>query len=130
MSAVLVQEVNRAHRPIYYVSVALQGVKTQYIELGKVTYALLTMSHKLRHYFMAYEITVPSSYPLNTLLHNKNATGCIGKWVAELAPSNLKFVARTAIKLQTLTDFVAEWTSPSATSEPQAGPTWTLYTDR
>lgn len=83
---------------IYYVSEALQGAKTRYIEIEKLAHALLTASHKLCHYFMVYEITVPLSYPVNTLLHNKDATGHIGKWVAELSPFDLKFAVRMAIK--------------------------------
>lgn len=68
------------------------------------------VSHKLLHYFMAHVITVPSSYPLGTLLHNKEATSQIGKWVMELAPFDLIFIICMTIKSQALADFVVEWT--------------------
>lgn len=64
------------------------------------------------------------------MLQNKDALGRIGKWVAELAPFDITFVARTAIKSQALTNFVAEWTlqieghPPSKIEAP-----WTIYID-
>lgn len=61
----------------------------------KLVYTLLMASHKLRHYLMAHAITIPSSYTLGLLLHNKDTSGQIGKWAAELALFDLTFVART-----------------------------------
>lgn len=98
MSTVLVQEVNGAQHPVYSASEALQGAKTRYIEIAKLAHALLIASCKLCHYLMMYVITMPLSYPLNTLLHNKDATRRIEKWAAKLAPFDLKFTARMAIK--------------------------------
>ena len=129
MSAVLILESN-GQRPVYYVSEALQGAKIKYTELEKLAYALLMTSRKLRHYFLAHSITIPTSYPLAFLLRNRDASVCIGKWVAELAPFDITFVARTVNKSQALADFVPEWTSqaspqpPSITEAP-----WTVHTD-
>lgn len=106
VSAVLVQEDNGMQRSVNYVSKALQGDNTRYMKLA---YAILMASCKLHHYFMAHEITIPSSYPLGLLLHNKDATGRISKWAAEL-PFDLHFVTSTSIKSQVLADFVAKWT--------------------
>ena len=115
---------------MYYVSEALQGAKVRYTELEKLAYVLLMSSRKLRHYFMAHAITVPTSYPLALMLRNKDATGRIGKWAAELAPFDIAFVARTAIKSQSLADFVAEWTPYAAGQTPSTiDPPWTIYTD-
>jgi hypothetical protein len=47
------------------------------------------------------------------MFENKESTGRIGKWASELAEHIISFVARSAIKSQVLTDFVADWT-PSA----------------
>ena len=52
---------------MYYVLEALAGAKTRYSELEKKAYALLTASRKLRHYFLAHDITVPTSYPLGDM---------------------------------------------------------------
>ena len=99
-----------AQRVVYYVSEALARAKTRYTKLEKIAYALLMASRKLRHYFLAYDITVPASYPLGDMFRNREATGRIGKWAAELAPFVVRFVARTTIKSQLLADFNTEWT--------------------
>jgi hypothetical protein len=52
--------------------------------LEKVLYAVLMASMKLRHYFQAYHIIVPSSQPLKDIMRNREATGRIRKWDAEL----------------------------------------------
>jgi hypothetical protein len=46
---------------VYFVSKVLSLSKKNYTELEKVLYAVLTASRKLRHYFQAYHIIVPSS---------------------------------------------------------------------
>jgi hypothetical protein len=50
--------------PVYFVSEVLSLSKKNYTKLEKVLYAVLMASRKLRHYFQAYHIIVPSSQPL------------------------------------------------------------------
>jgi hypothetical protein len=73
-------------------------------------------SRKLRHYFQAYHIIVPSSQPLKDIMRNREATGRIGKWVAELNEFNIDYVHRSSIQSQALLDFIADWT-PGAQGE-------------
>jgi hypothetical protein len=47
--------------PVYFVSEVLSLSKKNYTELEKVLYPVLMASRKLRHYFQAYRIIVPSS---------------------------------------------------------------------
>jgi hypothetical protein len=124
---------------VYYVSEVLHDVKSRYLEVHKLLYAVLISSRKLHHYFQAHKISLVTSYPLRVVFHNPNATGNIAKWATELAKCELDFVAHHAIKSQVLADFVANWTPPpslprepdGSTSEPPAsafaGPHWTLY---
>jgi hypothetical protein len=65
--------------PVYFISEVLSLSKKNYTELEKVLYALLMASRKLRHYFQAYRIIVPSSQPLKNIMRNREATGRIGK---------------------------------------------------
>jgi hypothetical protein len=51
----------------------------------KIVYAVHTSSRKLKHYFQAHEITMPSSQPLGDVFNNKEASGRIGKWATELS---------------------------------------------
>jgi hypothetical protein len=73
-------------------------------------------SRKLRHYFQAYHIIVPSSQPLKDIMSNREATERIGKWDAELNEFTIDYVHRSSIQSQALIDFIADWT-PGAQGE-------------
>jgi hypothetical protein len=89
VSEALVQEKQegqvKKQAPVYLISEVLSPSKKNYTELEKVLYAILMASRKLRHYFQAYHIIVPSSQPLKDIMSNREATGRIGKWAAELS---------------------------------------------
>jgi hypothetical protein len=78
VSAALVQEKQegqaRKQVPVYFVSELLSASKKNYTEIEKVLYAVLMASRKLRHYFQAYHIIVPSSQPLKDIMRNREAT--------------------------------------------------------
>jgi hypothetical protein len=114
VSAALVQEKNQV--PVYFVSEVLSLSKKNYIELEKVLYAVLMASRKLRHYFQAYHIIVPSSQPLKDIMRNREATGRVGKWAAELNEFTFDYMHRSSIQSQALADFIADWT-PGAHEE-------------
>ena len=69
-------------------------------------------SRKLKHYFLSHKIKVVSSYPLGTIVHNRDVVGRIDQWSVELGQYHIEFVPRTTIKSQALADFVVEWTNP------------------
>ena len=102
--------------PVYFVSEVLSASKKNYTELEKVLYVVLMASRKLRHYFQAYNIIVPSSQPLKDIMRNREATGRIGKWAAELNEFCIEYVHRSSIQSQALADFIADWT-PGAQEE-------------
>jgi hypothetical protein len=114
VSAALVQEKVddqvKKQAPVYFVSKVLSPSKKNYTELENVLYAVLMASRKLRHYFQAYHIIVPSSQSLKDIMRNKEATGRIGKWVAELNEFTIDYVHRSSIQSQALVDFIAYWT--------------------
>jgi len=114
VNASLVQEREiegqKKQRPVYYVSEALTPMKANYSEMEKIVYAIVMAYRKLRHYFQAHRIIVPSSQPLRDVLRNREASGRIGKWAAELNEYVIDFVHRTSIQSQALEDFIADWT--------------------
>jgi hypothetical protein len=101
---------------VYFVSEVLSLSKKNYTELEKVLYVVLMASKKLRHYFQACHIIVPSSQPLKDIMRNREATGRIGKWAAELNEFTIDYVHRSSIQSQALADFIADWT-PGAQEE-------------
>jgi ribonuclease HI len=101
---------------VYFISEVLSPSKKNYTKLEKVLYAVLMASRKLRHYFQAYHIIVPSSQPLKDIMKNKEATGRIEKWAAELNEFTIDYMHRSSIQSQALADFIADWT-PGAQEE-------------
>jgi hypothetical protein len=102
VSATLVQEKldgqAKKQALVYFVSEVLSSSKKNYTELEKVLYVVLMASRKLRHYFQAYHIIVPSSQPLKDIMRNREATGRIGKWDAELNEFTNDYVHRSSIQ--------------------------------
>jgi hypothetical protein len=71
---------------------------------------------------------VPSSQPLKDIMRNREATGRIGKWVAELNEFTIEYVHRSSIQSQGVADFIADWTpgaqGEEATKDAEA---WTVF---
>jgi ribonuclease HI len=134
VSAALVQEKLdsqiKRQAPVYFVSEVLSLLKKNYSELEKVLYAVLMASRKLRHYFQAYRVIVPSSQPLKDIMRNREATRRIGKWAAELNEFTIDYVHRSSNQSQALADFIADWT-PGAQEEEINKDTeaWTVFCD-
>jgi hypothetical protein len=134
VSAALVQEKQDGQAkkkvPVYFVSEVLSPSKRNYTELEKILYAVLMASRKLRHYFQSYHIIVPSSQPLKDIIRNREATGRVGKWAAELNEFTIDYVHRSSIQSQALADFIADWT-PGAQDEKitKDNETWTMFCD-
>ena len=72
VSAVLVEEQGNGHTkrqvPVYFISEALYGSKIYHSEIEKIAYAVLTAARKLKHYFQAHKIRVPTNHPLKEVL--------------------------------------------------------------
>jgi hypothetical protein len=79
-------------------SKVLADAKARYTQPQKLLYALLITYGKLRHYFQAHKIVVPSSFPLGEIIRNCDANGRIVKWSVELGEFNIEFCPRQAIK--------------------------------
>jgi hypothetical protein len=96
----------------------------------KLLYAILITSRKLRHYFDDHKNTVVTNFPLDDILHNRDATGCISKWAVELGALNIDFTPCKAIKSQALADFIAEWTEIQQPTTDAILDHWKMYFDR
>jgi hypothetical protein len=63
-------------------------------------------------------------------MRNREATGRIGKWAAELNEFCIDYVHRSSIQSQALADFIADWT-PGAQEEEtnKDAEAWTIFCD-
>ena len=101
--------------------------------MEKLILALVTTARKLRPYFQAHTIEIPTKYPMKQVLHKPETSGRLMKWAIELSEFNIRYKPKTAIKGQVLADFVMEFTSTELTEDTQTTPDlpiWKLSIDR
>ena len=131
-SVALVRERNIVQQLVYYCSRALRGVEERYPKMEKLILALVTTSRKLRPYFQAHTVEVPTEYPMKQILHKPETSGRLIKWAIELSEFDIRYKPRTTIKGQILADFIMEFTSAASTEATQLTPDlpiWRLSVD-
>ena len=97
-STVLVRDKDRVQNPVYYCSRALRGAKERYPKMEKLILALVTAARKLRPYFQAHTIEVPTEYPMKQILHKPETSGRLMKWAIELSEFDIRYKPKTSIK--------------------------------
>lgn len=83
--------------------------ETRYTNTGKLVYALILSSRKLRPYFQAHKIEVRIAFPLRQIIHKPEATGRMLKWAIELGQFDLEYKPRTEVKGQALAYLILEF---------------------
>ena len=144
VSLVLTWVDNGIQWPVYYVSKSLHEAEVSYLPLEKVILAVVLGTRKLPHYFQAHTVVVLTQLLLKTILRSVDYTGRIAKWGTILGAFDIKYIPRTSVKGQVLTDLVAEFTEPEVDELPSDRnvdgklvgtisqyylPTWEVYVD-
>ena len=131
-SAVLVRDKERVHHLVYYCSLALRGAEERYPRIEKLILELVTAARKIRPYFQAHTIKVPTEYPMKQVLHKPETSGRLMKWTIVLREFDIRYKPKTAIKGQVLADFIMEFTSDEPAENAQTMtdlPIWKLSVD-
>ena len=131
-SAILIRDKDRVQHPVYYCSRALRGAEERYPKMEKLILALITTARKLRPYFQAHTIEIPTEYPMKQVLHKPETSGRLMKWAIELSEFDIRYKPKTTIKGQILADFVMEFTSTKLAEATQTTPDlpiWRLSKD-
>ena len=100
--------------------------------MEKLILELVTAARKLRPYFQAHTIEVPTEYPMKQVLHKPEASGRLMKWAIELSEFDIRYKLKIAIKGQVLANFVMEFTSVEPAENAQTMtdlPIWKLSID-
>ena len=109
ISFVLIRVDSGIQRPVYYVSKAFNEVEVRYLPLENAILAVVHATRKLPHYFQAHIVVVLTQFPLKSILQSADYTGRVAKWGTILGAFDIKYMPRTSIKGQVLTDLVAEF---------------------
>ena len=137
-SAVLVRELCKEQKPVFFVSKAMDETELRYLPLKKAALAILQAAKKLPHYFHSNIVTVLTNLPLKMLLQRSDFSGRITKWGVYLGSLGVEYKPRTAIKAQVLAEFLAEFqhdpsnSSSSTLAKTQLGSVierWELHVD-
>ena len=144
VSLVLIQVDGGIQGLIYYVSKSLHEAEVCYLPLEKAILAIVLGTRKLPHYFQAHTVVILTQLPLKAILRSADYTGRITKWGTILGAFDIKYMPRTSVKGQVLTDLVAEFTEPEVEELLSVGdmdeklvgmisqyrfPTWEVYVD-
>ena len=97
-SVVLIRDKDRVQHPVYYCGRALRGAEERYPRMEKLILVLVTVARKLRPYFQAHTIEVPTEYPMKQVLHKPKTSGRFMKWALELSEFDIRYKPKTAIK--------------------------------
>nr|XP_009400653.1 PREDICTED: uncharacterized protein LOC103984818 [Musa acuminata subsp. malaccensis] len=111
---------------------ALGQIKQHLASLPRL--ASVTPEEKLSVYLAtsqhaAHPIEVITDQPLRQVLSKFDVTGRLLKWSIELEEFDIRYVPRTAIKAQSVADFIAELVEDGNGSSEQSEEAWDLHVD-
>ncbi|KAL5578569.1 hypothetical protein UlMin_020268 [Ulmus minor] len=104
VSSALVREEDGVQWPIYYTSKSLLDAETRYPEIEKLALALMVAARKLRPYFQAHTIIIPTKFPLKQVFQKPEASGrlakCSGAGIILVSPDGVKLSCAVRFKFK------------------------------
>ena len=86
--------------------------------MEKLILALVTIARRLRPYFRAHTIEIPTKHPMRQIFHKLETSGRLIKWAIELSEFDIRYKPRTVVKGQVLADFIMEFTFSNTPAQP------------
>lgn len=86
----------------------LGSSKIRYPQVQKLLYGVPLTVRKLRHYVDDHKVIMVTGFLICDILCNREVVGRTTKCASELGEHDIEFWPRTAIKTQTLVDFVSK----------------------
>ena len=84
--------------------------------MEKLILSLVTTARRLRPYFQAHTIEIPTEHQMKQILHKLETSGRLIKWAIELNEFDIRYKPRTAAKRQVLVDFTTKGSGPGVSS--------------
>nr|ABF96295.1 retrotransposon protein, putative, unclassified [Oryza sativa Japonica Group] len=128
IGSVLIQELERKERAIFYLSRRLLDAETRYSPVEKLCLCLYFSCTKLRHYLLSNECTVICKADVvKYMLSAPILKGRVGKWIFALTEFDLRYESPKTIKGQAIADFIMDHRDDSIGSVDIVP--WTLFFD-
>ena len=85
VSTAFVRKEDGSQRLVYFTSRVLRGAEKRYLQMEKLSFALITTMRKLKPYFQAHTIVVLTDKPLKKAMSSPEVAGRMALWVVELS---------------------------------------------
>ena len=86
--------------------------------MEKLILALVTISRRLRPYFKAHTIEIPTEHPMKQILRKPETSERLIKWAIKLSEFDIRYKPRTTVKGQFLANFIIEFTPSNTSTKP------------
>ena len=86
--------------------------------MEKLILVLVATAKRLRPYFQAHTIEIPTEHSMKQMLHKPETSGRLIKWAIKLNEFYNRYKPRIVVKGQVLADFIMEFTPSNTPTQP------------
>lgn len=96
MISVLVQEIDKAERHMYFVIKVFKGAEMRYQKIEKLGLAIVITVRKLKPYFQGHNILVTTNYPIHQVFKKPDLAGRLISWSIEHLEYDIQYIQEGA----------------------------------